>query len=84
MINDESTYDIYYDKEGDFLEVSFGEPATEGTTEEVEQGIFVTRDITTNQIKNIGILDFRTRVQILRKILKQFNLNLPLEISFYN
>jgi len=84
MTNEENTYDIYYDKEGDFLEVSFGEPAEEGTTEEVEPGIFVTRDITTKQIRNIGILDFRTRVQILRKILKRFNLNLPLEISFHN
>lgn len=74
-------YDMYYDEEGDFLELSFGEPAKEGTTEEIESGIFVTRDIETKIIKNIGILDFKKRVQILRQILNKLNLQFPFDIS---
>ncbi len=79
---EEQTYDIYYDKEADFLEVSFGGFAKEGTTEEVEQGIFITRDVTTGEIKNIGVLDFKKRVGVLREILNRFNLSFPLEIDF--
>ncbi len=79
-----NTYEIYYDKEGDFLEVSFGEPAKEGTTEEIESGIFITRDIETKTITDIGILDFKKRVDILSKILKKFNMELPLKIDISN
>ena len=59
MKTENNTYEIYYDKEGDFLEVSFGEPAKEGTTEEIEPGIFITRDIEKGAITDIGILDFK-------------------------
>ena len=76
-----NTYEIYYDKEGDFLEVSFEEPAKEGTTEEIEDGIFITKDIETGRITDIGILDFKKRVYVLSKILKKFNMNLPLKID---
>jgi len=81
MTDENQTYDVYYDKEADFIEVSFGEPATEGTTEEVERGIFVTRDIDTREIKNIGILDFKQRVYILKQILNKFNITFPLKIE---
>ena len=81
MNEENQTYDVYYDKVGDFLEVSFGEPAEEGTTEEIEEGIFITKDIGTREVKNVGILSFRKRVMILKKILKQYNLILPLEIG---
>ena len=76
-----NTYEIYYDEEGDFLEVSFDEPAEEGTTDEIEQGIFITRDTKTNRITDIGILDFKKRTQILKQILDKVNLKLPLKIS---
>ncbi len=74
-------YEIYYDKEGDFLEVSFSEPAKEGTTEEIEEGIFITKDIETGRITDIGILDFKRRVDVLTKILKKLNIELPLKID---
>jgi uncharacterized protein YuzE len=77
-----NTYEIYYDKEGDFLEISFEEPAEEGTTEENESGIFITRDLKTKKITDIGILDFKKRVDVLAKILERYNINLPLKISF--
>jgi len=81
MDTENNTYEIYYDKEGDFLELSFGEPAEEGTTEEVESGIFITRDIESGKITDIGILDFKKRVDILTKILKRFNMEIPLKID---
>jgi uncharacterized protein YuzE len=81
MNEENQTYDVYYDKVGDFLEITFGEPAEEGTTEEIEEGIFITKDIETKEVKNVGILSFRKRVMILKKILKQYNLTLPLEIG---
>lgn len=81
MKEENQTYEIYYDNEGDFLEVSWGEPAKEGTTEEIEPGIFITKDIETNRITDIGILDFKRRVELLKKILDRFNIKIPLKIS---
>ena len=81
MIGENQTYEIYYDEDGDFLEVSFGEPANEGTTEEIEPGIFITRNIETKKITDIGILNFKKRVEVLKKILYQFNIKIPIKIS---
>jgi len=74
-------YEIYYDKEGDFLELSFGGPAKEGTTEEIEEGVFVSVENDTGEIRDIGILDFKTRVEILTRILDKYNIDLPLKIG---
>ncbi|PIN90031.1 hypothetical protein COU57_04940 [Candidatus Pacearchaeota archaeon CG10_big_fil_rev_8_21_14_0_10_32_14] len=76
-----NTYEVYYDEEGDFLEVSFGLSAQEGITEEIESGIFITRDIETKDIKNVGILDFKKRAVILKKVLEKINLRLPITVS---
>ena len=70
-MKEHKTFDVYYDEEADFLEVSFGEPAREGTTEEIEPGIFITRDIGSNKITDIGIVNFKKRVEILKKILNK-------------
>ena len=80
MENELNTYDVHYDEESDFLEISFGLPAEEGTTEEIEEGIFITRDIETQEIKNVGILDFKQRAVILRQILNNLNLRLPVDV----
>jgi len=84
MKEENQTYEVYYDKDGDFLEVSFGEPSKEGTTEEIEPGIFITRDIETEKITDIGILDFKKRVEILNKILNRFNIVFPLDINVHS
>lgn len=76
------TYDIYYDEEGDFLEVSFGVPPETEYTEDLDSGIFITKDEKTNEIKSIGILDFRRRKDVLKEVLKRFNISMPLEVSF--
>ncbi len=83
MNEENETYEVYYDKEGDFLEISFGESAKQGTTEEIEPGIFVTRDIETKRVTDIGILDFKRRVEILNKTLNRLGLVFPLEINVH-
>jgi hypothetical protein len=75
--------DIYYDEQGDFLEISFGAPPESEYTEDLDSGIFVTKDRKTNEIKGIGILNFKSqsRELVLKRILKQLNLSLSLDIS---
>ena len=75
------TYEIYYDEEGDFLEITIGEPPKKEYSDEIEEGVFITKDEDTNEIKGIGILSFKKRVQILKQILKRVNIKLPLEIN---
>jgi len=80
MKEENNTYEIYYDKVADFLEVFIGEPS-KSYAEEVEEGVFIRRDEKTKEVKSIGILSFKKRVQILKQILKQFRIELPLNIS---
>lgn len=77
------TVDIYYDEQGDFLEISFGLPPETEYTEDIESGVFVTKDRKTHDIKSLGILNFKTRAKevILKKILKQLGMSIPLDIS---
>ena len=75
-----STYTIYYDEEGDFLEITLGEPI-ECSADEIEKGIFVRRN-NIGEIKSIGILSFKKRAIALNEILKRFKLILPVEINF--
>ena len=75
------TYGIYYDEEGDFLEVTFGESPELEYTDEAEQGVFVTRNEQTGDVYSIGILSFKKRVQILGRILSKFGKKLPGEID---
>jgi len=76
----EESYEIHYEKESDFLEVLFGEPS-KCIASEVQEGVFVRKDIKTGEIKSIGILGFKKRVQLLGEILASYNKKLPLEIS---
>ncbi len=75
------TFEAYYDEEGDFLEVSISLPPKTEYSEEIEPGIFITRNEETNEITSIGILGFKKRANILKKILSQINIKLPIEIS---
>lgn len=79
-MKEHKTYGVYYDEEADFLEVSFENPANSGTTEEIQEGVFVTRDANTNRISNIGILSFKKRAELLKKILSSLNKTMPIEI----
>ncbi|MBI2629442.1 DUF2283 domain-containing protein [Candidatus Pacearchaeota archaeon] len=75
------TYDIYYDEEGDFLEITFGLPSEKEYTEEIEEGVFITKDEETREIKGIGILSFKKRSRILKEILQKVKMRFPLEID---
>ena len=77
-MKEQETYDIYYDEAGDFL--TFGLPPKKEYSDETEPGVFITRDEETNEIKGIGILDFKKRTEILKKVLVKFNLRFPLNI----
>lgn len=77
-----NTYNIYYDKEGDFLELTLGEPPHNEGTEELESGIFVTKNLETNEIYSIGIVSFKKKYHLLNNILKRLNVNFPLSISY--
>jgi len=80
-MEEQETYDIYYDEAGDFLEVTFGIPPKTEYTNEIEPGIFITKDEETDDVKGVGILSFKKRVQILKEVLEKINKKLPLEIS---
>ena len=67
---------LYYDEEGDFLEISVGEP-TECSAEEIEPGVFLRIDKKTGEAKSIGILDFKERSRS-----KDIEFNLPVEFNF--
>ena len=77
------TIDIYYDELGDFLEVSFGLPPETEYTEDIEKGIFVTKDRKTHEVKSVGILSFKAKAKeaILKRVLKQLGMSIPLDIS---
>ena len=74
------TYDIYYDEEGDFLEITFGLPPKNEYTEQVEDGVFITKDANSHEIKSIGIIGFKKRTEKLNEILRKINFKLPLNI----
>ena len=76
-----NTYNIYYDEEGDFLEITFVDPPKESYCEKLEPGVFVRKNEEDNQIIGIGILSFKKRTQILKRILEKINFDFPLNIS---
>jgi hypothetical protein len=76
--------DIYYDEEGDYLEVSFGAPPEKEYTEDLSfDEVLITRDESTNAVKSIGIVSFKKRSKeaILEKALKKLRMSMPLVIS---
>ena len=76
------TYEMYYDPEGDFLEIIFGESPEKGYSEEVEPGVFIHRDENSDEVYGLGIISFKKRVEILNKIINKFNLKFPLNITY--
>jgi len=74
-------YNFYYDPEGDFLEIIFGESPEDGYSEEIEPGIFIHHVEGTDKIYGIGIINFKKKCDILNVLLKKYNLNFPLTIG---
>ena len=82
-MKNQKTFDVYYDELGDFLEISFGLPPETEYTEDLEEGIFVTKDRKTDEIKSISIISFKKRAKeaILKRVLKQLGMSIPIEIG---
>ncbi|MAH07115.1 hypothetical protein CMI38_02600 [Candidatus Pacearchaeota archaeon] len=76
-----NTIDIHYDPEADLLEILFRDSPNDGHSEEVGPGVFIHRVEETNEIYGIGIISFKKRPQVLGKILKKININLPINIT---
>lgn len=68
---------VYYDEEGDFLEISVGQPSKCIATE-LGQGVFIRKDEKSDEVKSIGILGFKKR----SKGLKDIKLDIPVEVNF--
>ena len=68
---------VYYDEEGDFLEISVGKPS-KCYASELGQGVFLRIDEKTEEVKSIGILGFKKRT----KDLKDIKLDIPVEVNF--
>ncbi len=66
---------VYYDEEGDFLEIGIGKP-TIGYFKNLGKGIFQRIDKKTGKIKGVAIHGFRQRT----KKLKDIEILMPLEI----
>ncbi|MEX2017406.1 MAG: DUF2283 domain-containing protein [Candidatus Pacearchaeota archaeon] len=68
---------IYYDEEGDYLEIS-RENASPTYGEEIEDDITLIKSEKNDEIVGIGIINFKNRT----KSLKEIKVNLPFNINF--
>lgn len=67
---------VYYDEEGDFLEINMGE-YTEGYFRDIGKGISERIDEKTGKVTGIAILGFKKRTEGLKEI----KVPLPLKIE---
>jgi len=70
---------IWYDEEGDFLEINIGE-YTEGYFKDVGKGVAERIDEKTGEVTGIAILGFRKRSQEL----KGLKIELPVKLEIHN
>ena len=66
---------IYYDEEGDYLEIFIGGPKP-NYGENIASGVTIFKDEETDEIIGVGILNFRKK----SKDLKDIELKLPFKI----
>ena len=70
---------LYYDEEGDYLEIFIeGNSPTYG--EEMGEDVTIFKREDTNEVVGIGILNFKKRTKSLQEI----KLDLPFEVNFSN
>ena len=65
---------LYYDKEGDFLELRIGEP-TSSVYESIGNDVFQRMDEKTGEIKGFAIFNFKKRTEKLK------NIDVPLPVK---
>nr|MBI4156489.1 DUF2283 domain-containing protein [Candidatus Woesearchaeota archaeon] len=71
-----SQMSIYYDEEGDFLEIMFGEPISD-YGDHVSKDIVLFRNQETDKIIGVGIFNFKQHT----KELSNLKLDLPVEVN---
>ncbi len=67
---------IYYDDEGDLLEIQIGEP-TPSYYEEISDGVFERIDEKTNKVKGFAVFSFRKRIT------EKKDINVPLPVRVH-
>ena len=72
------TIDIYYDDEGDFLEITIMPPPNESYCEDINDDVFIRKDEKTGEVVGIGILNFRKHTNNLKDILAK----VPVKMNF--
>ena len=70
--------DIYYDDEGDFLEITVANPPKESYCEDINEDVYIRRDEETHEVIGIGILNFKLHSRDLKDILAK----IPVKINF--
>ena len=70
--------DIYYDEEGDFLEITIINPPEASFCEDIHEDVFLRKDEETGEVIGIGILNFKLHANNLKEILA----NVPVKINF--
>lgn len=73
----ENNMNIYYDEEGDFLEITSGDMSN-CYFDNIGDGIFEIIDKDTKEVKGVAIFSFKVRT----KNLEQIKLTLPFKINF--
>ena len=68
---------VYLDEESDFLEISVGTPS-DSISIEIKPGIFIRKDEKTQEVKSVGILNFKKRAKGINEIIE---LKLPIKIE---
>lgn len=72
----EGKLNVYYDEEGDFLEINIGE-FTKSYCRDIDEGVFERIDEETGQVIGIGILSFKKRTEKLKPI----KVSLPVKLK---
>ena len=70
--------DIYYDQEGDFLEITLIDPPEESYCEDIKEDVYVRKDQKTNEVVGLGIFNFTHHATNLKELLA----NVPVKINF--
>lgn len=68
---------VYYDGQGDFLEISIGK-LSKCYASEVQPWVFLRIDERSGEVKSVDILSFKKRT----KDLKDIKLDIPVEVNF--
>ena len=71
---------LYYDEEGDFLELNIGEHTENSYFKNLGKGVFEIIDKESNKVKGIAIMGFKKRTEGLKDI----EISLPVKIELTN